>query len=192
MKRIIDLMREYSIGVNSVNYILAIFKLKPVTPNCRVSTEEYDFIVKILSSDELREVYILQKKIDGLKSQISRFEPDFKMPPSEEENVISKQYFFNEILKMNGGKSLFESLNLDRLYAESSYKVIYDWCSARDVKTIVDIQAAVNKFYNNVVASQDYELGVEKTSKDYNKVIVDDESVVMGALRNGCGDKFGF
>lgn len=92
---------------------------------------------------------------------------------------------------MKGGKCLFDYLKIDRLYTDDSYKVIYDWCNNNNSKTVTDIQAAVYELYNNIISLQDYELGCEKP-KATNKEIVDDESVIMGALRNGCGDKFGF
>ena len=190
MKRILDLMRGHSIGINSVNYILNIFNLKFVTPNCRISDEEYDFLLKILNSGEIKEIYELQKQIDVIKQQVSHIEPDFKLPHPEEINIISKQYFFSKILSMKGGKCLFDYLKIDRLYTEDSYKTIYDWCNNNNSKTSIDIQAAVYKFYSNIIKLQDYELGYEK-SKATNKKIIDDESVIMGALRNGCGDKFG-
>lgn len=184
--RVSQLLKQLNIGLPSLNEEMACLQLPPFELNSKLSNEDSKFLIDYFNSEEMRAMNSAKLEILRCRRRLNQFFVGDKKP-IEQLGMMEKSLYFKWIIKF--GKKYVSFRNRFSFvssygYSESVFEELYEWYFsyiAKSEEEKASIEAEAQKIRENA-----------KLNSIIFRESPDDESMIMNALENGCGDVFGF
>lgn len=181
------IMKKYNIGIETLNDYLNLIGFEKIDFNTKIEDSDFEFICKMLESNCVKEyddiidnyyikLYRARKKI--------RKEFTGKMPRYEDMCLLLKKYYFIKIKNEYKSTIDYFDLPVSDNYSEESFSYLYNNYVNFKLDELKEKHDGYC-YYHDDESKKDYDY-------DYDDNVIDDESKIMSALRNGEGDKYGF
>ncbi len=176
--RVIQILRELNIGLTSLNQEMRFLRLPELQANDNVSEADFSFIKEYFQSTEMKELEILNKKVTDQKMLLKNLFLKNSINIDKMGQLVKIQ-FFNYI---NENENSITKPKVD-FYSETNFLKLYDWyINWRKLTKEQQLEIEIKTL----------ETDGKENRKFRDSSVIDEESNIMSALRNGYGDLYGF
>lgn len=189
--RVYEILKSYNIGIDSLNDYLEFAGLDKVNVNSRLDEIDYNYICKLLNSSHISKydevLSTMHKNLQQIKKELQKELLNVNMPV-DNIGLLQRKYLFKKIMndyfKVIVKNHLLSSLD----YSNESFEKLYLLWSSGELKKMEKQRYMLSEedeatLYDSICSEKEKENCIK---------LVDGESEIMSALRNGNGDKYGF
>lgn len=179
--KILYILRELNIGLDTLNQELAFLGLNGFDINHKISSKDKDFIVAYFKTEQMIAIDKMRYDMAILHNQLKSFYLKNNPDPINMGELEKKQYF-NFLLNQKN----ITSPNVTEFSEEAFWK-LYNWYKNWIKKSNAEQHDIIEKKYEEILEEDEGELktDIRFDSSDY-------ESEFISAIRRGEGDTFGF
>jgi len=184
--RVSQLLKQLNIGLPTLNEEMACLQLPLVELNSKLSNEDSKFLINYFNSEEMQAMNLAKLEILRCRRRLNQFFLDDKKP-IEELGMMEKRLYFNWIVSFGENyvsfRNRFPFIITSYGYSEETFVELYEWYfswNAKDEQEKTVIEAEAKKKRD------------EAQMFSIIRECPDEESMIMNALENGCGDVLGF
>ena len=186
--RVHEILRQYNIGLSTLNEYLEMVGLDTVEINTKLDEKDSNLVAKLLNSKNLKNyeevVKEMNNKISLTKTEL-RKELFDEMPPFEEMGIMQRKYYFKAI-RSNFWRTIYKYPMLrSENYSDELFGNIYNLYVSGKLKELDEQR--IEEIGKEIEENIQY-----KVYPIHDRYDVDEESMIMSALRHGDGDLFGY
>lgn len=179
--KILHVLRELNIGLDTLNRELTFLGLNGFDINQKVSIKDRDFIIAYFKTEQMRAIDNLRQDIAILHNQLKSFYLKNNPNPCNMGELEKRQYF-----KFLLGKKNITAPKVTK-FSEDAFWSLYNWYTAWTKKSKIEQRDIIDEACSRTI---DEEVDDVKSCSRIDST--DYESEFISAIKRGEGEVFGF
>ena len=178
--KILHVLRELNIGLDTLNRELAFLGLNGFDINQKISSRDKDFIIAYFRTEQMKAIDKMRYDMAILHNQLKSFYLE-KNPDPVNMRELEKRQYFNFLLSQKN----INSPNVSE-FSEEAFWNLFNWYKNWIKKSKAEQQDIIDKKYEEILDDTD------ELRTDLSIDSIDYESEFISDIRRGEGEVFGF